>query len=146
MMTEQEYLDMYEVVGVAFDVYNELGRGMAEPIYQEALAIEFSLRGMDAIREKKLTLSYKGIPIEHFYKADFYYKGIVIEIKAVEQVNSEHRAQLFNYMRIARKERGLLFNYGEKSMHTERYLYIPEEDDFVLLNKNNLHLYVKERK
>ena len=82
-MTEQEYLDMYEVVGVAFDVYNELGRGMAEPIYQEALAIEFNLRGMKAIREKKLSLSYKGIPIEHFYKADFYYKDIVIEIGEV---------------------------------------------------------------
>lgn len=110
-MTEQEYLDMYEVVGVAFDVYNELGRGMAEPIYQEALAIEFNLRGMKAIREKKLSLSYKGIPIE----------------------------------RIAKKERGLLFNYGEKNLHTERYLYIPEDDEFVLLNKNNLKLYIQER-
>ena len=39
-------------------------------------------------------------------------------------------------------ERGLLFNYGEKSMHTERYLYIPEDDDFVLLNKKNLKLYI----
>ncbi len=145
-MTEQEYLDMYEVVGVALDVYNELGRGLAEPIYQEALALEFSLRGMEATREKMLTLSYKGIPLEKFYKADFYYKGVVIEIKAVERITSDHRAQLFNYMRIAKKERGLLFNYGEKSMHTERYLYIPEEDEFVLLNKNNLHLYVKDRK
>ncbi len=144
-MTEQDYLDMYEVVGVAFDVYNELGRGMAEPIYQEALAIEFNLRGMKAIREKKLSLSYKGIPIEHFYKADFYYKDIVIEIKAVDQINSDHRAQLFNYMRIAKKERGLLFNYGEKNLHTERYLYIPEDDEFVLLNKNNLKLYIQER-
>ena len=137
---------MYEVVGVALDVYNELGRGLAEPIYQEALALEFSLRGMEATREKMLTLSYKGIPLEKFYKADFYYKGVVIEIKAVERITSDHRAQLFNYMRIAKKERGLLFNYGEKSMHTERYLYIPEEDEFVLLNKNNLHLYVKDRK
>ena len=141
-MTEQEYLDMYDVVGVALDVYNELGRGMAEPIYQEALALEFQLRGMEFEREKLLTLSYKGIKLEKFYKADFFFKGIVIEIKSVDKVTSDHCAQLFNYMRIAKMERGLLFNYGEKSMHTERYLYIPEDDDFVLLNKNNLKLYI----
>ena len=93
-MTEQEYFDMYDVVGVALDVYNELGRGMEEPIYQEALAIEFRLRGMAVEREKVLSLSYKGIALEKKYKADFYYKGIVIELKSVEQVNSDHRAQL----------------------------------------------------
>ncbi len=144
-MTEQEYLDMYDVVGVALDVYNELGRGMAEPIYQEALALEFKLRGMEVEREKLLTLSYKGIKLDKFYKADFYYKGIVIEIKSVDQVTSDHRAQLFNYMRIAKMERGLLFNYGEKNMHTERYLYIPEDDEFVLINKTNLKFYVNSK-
>ncbi|MBQ9355906.1 MAG: GxxExxY protein [Prevotella sp.] len=145
-MTEQEYLDMYDVVGVALDVYNELGRGMEEPIYQEALALEFQLRGMEVEREKLLTLSYKGIKLEKFYKADFYFKGIVIEIKSVDQITSDHRAQLFNYMRIAKKERGLLFNYGEKNMHTERYLYISEDDEFVLINKSNLKLYIDSKK
>ena len=145
-MTEQEYLDMYDVVGVALDVYNELGRGMEEPIYQEALALEFQLRGMEVEREKLLTLSYKGIKLEKFYKADFYFKGIVIEIKSVDQITSDHRAQLFNYMRIAKKERGLLFNYGEKNMHTERYLYISEDDEFVLINKSNLKIYIDSKK
>ena len=143
-MTKQEYYDMYDVVGVAMDVYNELGRGMAEPIYQEALAIEFGLRNMVVEREKVLTLTYKGISMKKTYIADFYYNGIVIELKSVEELNSDHRAQLFNYMRIAKKERGLLFNYGEKSMHTERYLYIPEEDDFILLNKNNFGNYITD--
>ena len=135
---------MYDVVGAAMEVFNTLGRGMAEAIYQEALAIEFQKRGMKAEREKMLSLSYKGVPMQKTYFADFYYKGILVELKSVEEVSSGHRAQLFNYMRITGKERGLLFNFGEKSLHTERYLYLPEEDDFVLLNQDNYKSFVSE--
>lgn len=135
---------MYDVVGAAMEVFNTLGRGMAEAIYQEALAIEFQQRGMKAEREKMLSLSYKGVPMQKTYFADFYYKGILVELKSVEEVSSDHRAQLFNYMRITGKERGLLFNFGEKSLHTERYLYLPEEDDFVLLNQDNYKSFVSE--
>ncbi len=126
------------------EVFNTLGRGMAEAVYQEALAIEFQQRGMKAEREKMLSLSYKGVPMQKTYFADFYYKGILVELKSVEEVSSDHRAQLLNYMRITGKDRGLLFNFGEKSLHTERYLYLPEEDDFVLLNQDNYKSFVSE--
>ena len=135
---------MYDVVGAAMEVFNTLGRGMAEAVYQEALAIEFQQRGMKAEREKMLSLSYKGVPMQKTYFADFYYKGILVELKSVEEVSSDHRAQLFNYMRITGKDRGLLFNFGEKSLHTDRYLYLPEEDDFVLLNQDNYKSFVSE--
>jgi GxxExxY protein len=135
---------MYDVVGAAMEVFNTLGRGMAEAVYQEALAIEFQQRGMKAEREKMLSLSYKGVPMQKTYFADFYYKGILVELQSVEEVSSDHRAQLLNYMRITGKDRGLLFNFGEKSLHTERYLYLPEEDDFVLLNQDNYKSFVSE--
>ncbi len=143
-MKRQEYKDMYEVVGAAMEVYNALGRGMAEPIYQEALAMEFRLRGMDVEREKLLTLYYKGAQMQKTYFADFYYQGIIIELKSVDELCSDHRAQLFNYMRITQKNRGLLFNYGERGLHTERYLYLPDDDDFVLLNQDNYKLYISD--
>ncbi|MDO4202317.1 MAG: GxxExxY protein [Bacteroidales bacterium] len=143
-MTKREYKEMYDVVGAAMEVFNTLGRGMAEAVYQEALAIEFQQRGMKAEREKMLSLSYKGVPMQKTYFADFYYKGILVELKSVEEVSSDHRAQLLNYMRITGKDRGLLFNFGEKSLHTERYLYLPEEDDFVLLNQDNYKSFVSE--
>ena len=66
----------------------------------------------------------------------------MVELKSVEQLDSTHRAQLFNYMRIAKKSRGILFNYGEESLHTERYLYQPQTDDFILLNQNNYRNYI----
>jgi GxxExxY protein len=143
-MTRQDYKDMYAVVGAAMEVYNQLGRGMAEPIYQEALAKEFSLRGMDAEREKELRTYYKGELLKKTYFADFFYNGIVIELKSVEAIDSEHRAQLFNYMRITKKYRGILFNFGEVGLYTERYLYLPEEDNFILLNQDNYRDYIDQ--
>ena len=141
-MTKQEYLDMYNAVGIAMEVHKTLGRGMAEQVYQEAYALEMKLRGESIEREKELKLQYKGIPMEKTYYADFYYKNIIIEFKSVEEVCSDHRAQLMNYMRISKKNRGILFNFGEKQLYAERYLYLPEEDDFVLLNHDNYKYYI----
>ncbi len=141
-MTKQEYQDIYEVVGVAMEVHKTLGRGMAEPIYQEAFALEMMLRGKKVEREKELRLYYKGVLMEKTYYADFFYNGIVIEFKSVESITSDHRAQLMNYMRISKAERGVLFNFGEKQLYAERYLYLPEEDNFVLLNQDNYKYYI----
>ena len=141
-MTRQEYKDIYEVVGTAMEVHNTLGRGLAEPIYQEALSKEMNRRGIRAEREKELRMFYKGELLEKVYYADFFYKGIIIELKAVEEINSEHRAQLFNYMRITKSEKGVLINFGERSLRAERYLYIEEDDDFILLTQDNYKEYV----
>lgn len=141
-MTKQEYKDIYNVVGAAMEVHSTLGRGMAEPIYQEALAIEMKKRGMIAEREKELRLHYKDVLMEKKYYADFYYEGLIIELKSVEEICSDHRAQLFNYMRITGCRRGLLLNFGEKFLRSERYLYIPEDDDFVLLMQDNYMEYI----
>ena len=141
-MTRQEYQDIYNVVGAAMEVYNTLGRGLAEPIYQEALAVEMKKREMDYEREKMLRLFYKDVLLEKTYFADFYYHGVIIELKSVDEICSDHRAQLFNYMRVTKKNRGILLNFGEKGLHTERYLYLPEDDDFVLLTHENYQLYI----
>lgn len=143
-MTRQEYKEIYDVVGAAMEVHATLGRGMAEPIYQEALAIEMNKRDMVVEREKPLRLQYKDVILEKIYYADFYYNGIIIELKSVEDICSDHRAQLFNYMRITGKDRGVLINFGEKRLRAERYLYLPEDDDFVLLTQDNYKEYVDE--
>ena len=143
-MTKQEYKDIYDAVGVAMEVHKTLGRGLAEQIYQEAFAIEMKLRGFQIEREKELRLHYKNVLLEKTYIADFYFNDIIIEFKSVTEISPDHRAQLFNYMRIARKCRGILFNFGETNLHTERYLYLPEEDDFVLLTHENYKFYITD--
>ena len=143
-MTRQEYKEIYNVVGAAMEVHATLGRGMAEAIYQEALAIEMNKRDMVVEREKPLRLQYKDVILEKIYYADFYYNGIIIELKSVDEICSDHRAQLFNYMRITGKERGVLINFGEKRLRAERYLYLPEDDDFVLLTQDNYKEFVDD--
>lgn len=143
-MTRQEYLDMYDAVGVAMEVHKTLGRGLAEQVYQEAFALEMRLRGMQIEREKELRLHYKGILMEKTYIADFIYKNVIIEFKSVEEITSNHRAQLMNYMRITQQERGILFNFGEQRLYAERYLYLPSEDDFILLNQDNYKWYISD--
>ena len=142
-MTKQEYLDMYNVIGAAMEVHNTLGRGLAEAIYQEALAVEMRERGMMAEREKPLHIHYKNVMLEKVYYADFYYKGIIIELKSVEEITPIHRSQVFNYMRISGQHRGILFNFGEESLYTERFLYLPQYDDFVMLNHDNYTQYIQ---
>lgn len=143
-MTRQEYKDIYDVVGAAMEVHKTLGRGMEEAIYQEALALEMNKRGMVAEREKDLRLTYKGVVLNKTYRADFYYNGIIIELKSVTEIVSDLRAQLFNYMRISGNHRGILMNFGEKYLRSERYLYLPEDDDFVLLTQENYKNFITE--
>ena len=143
-MTKAEYKEMYDVVGAAMEVHATLGRGLSEPIYQEALQMEMEIEGMIAEREKPLKIYYKERLMKKLYVADFFFHDIIVELKAVDKLNSEHRAQLFNYMRISHIERGLLINFGERSLRAERYLYLPEVDDFVLLTKTNYKEYIDD--
>jgi GxxExxY protein len=94
-ITKDEYIVMYNIVGAAMEVYNVLGRGMEEPIYQEALDMELIDRGMNPHREVWLDTFYKGKKLTKQYKADFVIDGIIVELKSVSTFDSEHRAQLF---------------------------------------------------
>lgn len=111
-MYEQEG---YDLMGAAFEVYNEVGYGMAEEVYQQCLEIELELRKIPFLSKRELRLSYKGRMIEKRYIPDlFVSNAIVVEIKSVAQLTPEHEAQLFNYMRIARQPVGYLINFGHK--------------------------------
>ena len=105
----------FKLMGAAFEVYNQLGYGMAKEVYQQSLEIELALRGIPFQAKSQLTVFYKDKPLETRYKPDlFVFGGIVVELKAVAQLLSEHEAQLFNYMRIARQPVGYLINFGRK--------------------------------
>ena len=133
---------MYVVIGAAMEVHQMVGRGLAEAIYQEALQMEMEAQGLTAEREKVLPIYYKGKEMQKRYIADFYYHGVLVELKSASSLCSEHRAQLFNYMRISKTYRGLLINFGEKSLRAERFLYLPDEDDFILLTQQNYKHYI----
>ena len=102
-------------MGAAFEVYNQLGYGMAEEVYQQCLEIELELRDIPFATKRELRLEYKGRLIDKTYIPDlFVFNAIVVELKAVAELIPEHESQLFNYMRIARKPVGYLINFCTK--------------------------------
>ncbi len=126
MMDRFDYLSkMYKVIGAAMDLYNELGYGYSEPIYQECLSIVCTEKGIPWEREKLLKMYFHNQVLLKEYKADFVcYGDIVVELKAVSELNGEHRAQLFNYLRITNSCAGILINFGNPDkLISERYLY-----------------------
>ena len=114
--------ESYNIVGAAFKVYNKLGQGFLEAVYQEALEIEFKRQGIPYEREKELKISYDGIELKQTYKADFVcYNKIIIELKAVCELADAHRAQVFNYLHATGYKLGLLLNFGhEEELESER--------------------------
>lgn len=102
-------------MGAAFEVYNQLGYGMAEEAYQQCLEIELSLRSIPYTKQRELALIYKGSEIKKRYMPDlFVFDAIVVELKAAKGLAPEHEAQLFNYMRIAKQPLGYLLNFDAK--------------------------------
>lgn len=106
----------YDFMGAAFEVYNVLGHGMAEEIYQQSLEIELGLRNIPFVSKADLPVRYKSQRLTTLYRPDLLvYGDIVVELKAVKALAAEHEAQLFNYLRISFKAVGYLINYGVSS-------------------------------
>ena len=115
--------EIYDIIGAAMEVQNELGRGFAELVYHEALNIELGLRGISFETEKLITISYKGYLLERNYKADLIcFDKIVVELKSVEILKTEHTAQLLNYLKATKLPLGILINFGETPL---KYKIVP---------------------
>ena len=105
--------ESYKIVGAAFKVYNNLGHGFLEAVYQEALEIEFQRQGIPYEREKELKIMYDGVELKQTYKADFVCFGkIIVELKAVSNLDNAHRSQVYNYLHATGYRLGLLLNFG----------------------------------
>ena len=133
----KQYKDtVYQIIGAAMNVHDELSWGLLEPVYNEALHLELLDNNIANEREKHLPCYYKHHQLEKFYQMDLVVGDVVVELKSVEELNSADRAQLFNYLRLTRKPIGLLINFGQPSLQGERYGYDEETNECILLNKN----------
>lgn len=95
------------------EVYKTLGNGFLEPVYQEALALEFESRKIDYTEQSEIAIKYKDNTLKHVYRPDFIcYGKIIVEIKAVSILTNEHRAQLHNYLKATNHKLGILINFG----------------------------------
>jgi GxxExxY protein len=105
--------ESYRIMGACFEVYNELGSGFLEAVYQEALRLEFQWQGIPFQEKAEIELYYKGTKLEHTYEPDFLcYGRIIVELKAMKALVDDNRAQVINYLKSTRQKLGLLVNFG----------------------------------
>lgn len=115
--------EAFQIIGAAQEVHRQLGYGFLEPVYQDALAIEFTLRSVPYEKEKPLSILYKGHTLEKYYQADFFcYGKIIVELKALSQLTNDHEAQVLNYLKVTNTKLGILINFGQKSLVFKRLL------------------------
>jgi len=111
-----------KIIGCAIEVHKYLGNGFQELIYQRALEIEFRLQGINAQREFVMPLYYKGEDIGSRRVDFFVEEKIMVEIKAIIQLEDVHLAQAINYLEAYNLEVGLLINFGSKSLDFKRVM------------------------
>ena len=105
--------EVYAIQGAVFEVYRELGCGFLEAVYHECLEKELHFRGIPFESQRELRLSYKGEALNLTYKPDLVcYDSIIVELKAVKDIEDIHRAQVFNYLKATGLRLGLLANFG----------------------------------
>ena len=110
----------HEIIGAAMEVHRHLGNGFQEVVYQRALAIELGLRNIEFEREYTMDLKYKGYDIGT-RRVDFLVDNrIMVEIKAIIDLEDVHLAQAMNYVEAYKLEIGLLINFGAKSLQFKR--------------------------
>ena len=125
MAEKLKYKDITEkIIGASFDVHSYLGNGFQEVIYQRALAWELAQQGLDFAREIEQDIYYKDLPEPiGTRRADFVVEGkVLVELKAIIQLEDVHHAQVLNYLKAYKLEVGLLVNFGSKSLTFKRFV------------------------
>lgn len=114
----------YKIIGAAMEVHKELGCGFLEPVYQEALDIEFENQEIPYKAQSVIEISYKGTILEKKYQPDFVcFNELIVEIKALEKLSGIEESQIINYLKATEFTVGLLINFGSKSLEYKRYVY-----------------------
>ncbi len=108
--------ECYDIIGAALRVYKVLGPGFVEAVYQEALQREFNRRIIPYQREKEINIYYGDEILDIKFRPDFIcYDKIIIELKAVTELEDIHRAQILNYLKATHYRLGLLINFGNQN-------------------------------
>lgn len=110
----------HKIIGCAMEVHNQIGNGFQEVVYQRALSIEFGLQGISFARELEMPLEYKGESVGS-RRVDFFIEDkVMVEIKAIENIEGVHKAQAINYCEAYNIPDGLLINFGDLRLQYHR--------------------------
>ena len=113
--------ESFQIMGILFDVHNNLGGGFSEIVYKDALEYEFKKHNIPFEREKEYSVHYKDIILKHKFYADFVvFDTIIIELKSCEKIDTKHIAQCINYLKVSSNKLAILVNFNNKSLEYKR--------------------------
>ncbi len=113
------------IIGKAIEVHSALGPGLLESTYQECLCYELKKDGFLVEREKSLPIIYKELMLEHAYRIDLLVENkVVVELKAVSELNEVHKAQVLTYLKLSGCKLGLLINFNSKLLKDNICRYV----------------------
>jgi GxxExxY protein len=110
----------FAVIGAAMEVLNGLGAGVHEKPYENALVVEFGLRGVSVDQQRKHTLLYKGVQVGEFIPDLIAGNAVVVDAKVIDRITDVERGQMLNYLRITRLQVGLILNFKRPKLEWER--------------------------
>ena len=110
------------IIGAYYDVYNTLGYGFLEKVYENALCVELRRQGNDVRQQEPIEVYYAGQVVGSYYADLLVNDLVIVELKATKALGKEHEAQLMNYLKATRFEVGLLFNFGPEPKFVRKIL------------------------
>ena len=123
VMTDNEIT--YEIRGAIFDVYNELGPGLLESVYEEALAFELQERGLEVVRQMEVPILYKGNELKTPLRLDLLVNDrVIVELKSVEDMRPVFTKQLLTYLKLLDKHIGILVNFNTSNLRDSIKRYV----------------------
>ncbi len=112
--------ETHSVIGCAFEVLNELGHGLNEKCYENALVVEFKLRGVGCAQQRRFEVLYKGEPVGLFVPDLIAYDQVIVDAKVIDRITDIERGQMLNYLRITKLRVGLILNFKHPRLEWER--------------------------
>ena len=116
-----DYRDVTEkIIGCAYTVYNKMGFGFVESVYENCMLIELNRAGLKARNQYPIDVHYEGQTVGEFVADLVVESGVIVELKSVKQIVKAHEVQLVNYLTATKMEVGLLINFGELKVEVKR--------------------------
>lgn len=112
--------EVYQIVGCDFAVLNEIGHGLHEKIYENALAVEFKLNRIAFDQQRRLAVEYKGHEVGQFVPDLIAHQTIIVDTKVIDRITDHERGQIINYLRITKLRVGLILNFKNSKLEWER--------------------------
>lgn len=112
--------EVFEIVGAAMEVLNGLGHGLAEKPYENALVVEFGLRGIPCRQQVRFEVTYKGVTVGEFVPDLIAFDAVVVDTKVIDRIGDHERGQMLNYLRVTGKRVGVILNFKNAKLEWER--------------------------